>query len=218
MGEASDGWGDVVAEFPGDPRCASDSQLEAEIRNGSEDALIELFRRHAAVLYRLLVRMVGNVPDAEDALQETVVRAWKNRRNFDPSKSMFRTWMFTIGRRVVFDKARKRSEVTQPLESDRIDQDPTPENSLIASQEIAAEEAVRRQLPMLVPMMIDLFVGNDEDRAALRLHFMTNRSMAEISREQGRSAGVLRVALHRFLAKVRNSSPAIAVWLHDRRN
>jgi RNA polymerase sigma-70 factor, ECF subfamily len=84
----------------GAPQDASIGNAEADavvaaLHNGDESAfaaLAELYRRQLRVhCYRLL----GSVDDAEDLVQETFLRAWRGREQFE-GRSLFRTWLYRI--------------------------------------------------------------------------------------------------------------------------
>lgn len=82
-----------VPEF----RCCSDEQLIAYARrvDASNEAFAELIGRHRNdLLWRCRMRL-GNLPDAEDAVQETFIRAHRALASFKGASS-FRTWLFAI--------------------------------------------------------------------------------------------------------------------------
>ncbi len=74
---------------------------------GDDDAFVSLVRRYADGIYRFAYRYVRTGADAEDIAQETFVRAWRNLKTFDASKS-FKTWLFTIARNAALDAIKKK--------------------------------------------------------------------------------------------------------------
>jgi RNA polymerase sigma-70 factor, ECF subfamily len=58
---------------------------------------------HSDELYGLAVRALGEVGLAEEALEETFLRAWRERDRIDPESDSLRTWLFAILRGVVID-------------------------------------------------------------------------------------------------------------------
>lgn len=76
-------------------RAARDEELVARAHRGDGDAFDELVRRHSARIYRLLVRILRDAALAEDATQETFVRAWRGLHRFRGEAS-FSTWLFRI--------------------------------------------------------------------------------------------------------------------------
>lgn len=99
---------------PGSP--TSDRQLaEALLRAGDERAFRELYRRNTPRLYRLLLRLLGgDIRDAEDATQETWIRAVEALERFR-WESAFSTWLTGIAIHVGRDALRRRSRGREDL-------------------------------------------------------------------------------------------------------
>jgi len=89
----------------------TDAELIASYRKGDDGALAVLIRRHTDAVYRFVVRMVGDAHAAEDVVQETFLKAWKNLARFDVTKS-FKTWIFSIARNAAIDRLRRKDPVT----------------------------------------------------------------------------------------------------------
>src|SRR5579864_8963606 len=81
---------------------------------GNRDALDTLFARHSGAVYQSALRLLGNHEDAEDALQEGMLAAFKNLRRFE-GRSKFSSWLT----RIVINAAlmRLRSQRTRPAVS-----------------------------------------------------------------------------------------------------
>src|SRR5436305_10078693 len=69
----------------------------------------EAYSAHASELYGFAVRSLGASGLAEEAVQETFVRAWRAGERFDPEIGSLRTWLFAIMRNVVIDLSRARA-------------------------------------------------------------------------------------------------------------
>lgn len=96
---------------------ASDVTLLARFRDGDADALDELFARYEAALFQFLVGMLKDHHRAEDALQETFVRALSRLNGVDPDH--LRGWLFTVAYHEAMlirrrDKSRPADPLTQP--------------------------------------------------------------------------------------------------------
>jgi RNA polymerase sigma-70 factor (ECF subfamily) len=74
----------------------SNDVLLARCLRGDQLAYQALFDLYAASLYRLCYNLLLNRDDAEDIAQDAFVYAFKNLHRYDPTKSAFRTWLFTI--------------------------------------------------------------------------------------------------------------------------
>ena len=79
------------------PADASERQraLLAAARRGDEDAFRRLLEPHRAQLHAHCYRMLGSVHDAEDALQDALLRAWRGLPGFE-ARSSLRSWLYRI--------------------------------------------------------------------------------------------------------------------------
>src|SRR2546429_9895101 len=67
------------------------------------------YAAHSGELYGFAVRSLGDRGLAEEAVQETFLRAWRAGDRFDPELGSLRTWLFAILRNVVIDLGRARA-------------------------------------------------------------------------------------------------------------
>src|SRR5688572_28064672 len=70
---------------------------------------------HRAALMGHCYRMLGSTVDADDAVQETMIRAWKAREQFEGRASV-RTWLYSIASRVCLDSLSDRTRRARPME------------------------------------------------------------------------------------------------------
>jgi RNA polymerase sigma-70 factor (TIGR02960 family) len=90
--------------------------LVAAVIAGDESAFGALAERHRRELHVHCYRMLASFDDAEDAVQETFLRAWRGRDGFDGS-SLFRAWLYRIATNVCLDMLRRNSHRATVLRS-----------------------------------------------------------------------------------------------------
>jgi RNA polymerase sigma-70 factor (ECF subfamily) len=92
----------------------SDATAVAQVRAGDPDAFRALVERHSHSVFRLAFRMTGNEQDAEDLVQETFLRAYRQLGKFD-GRAGFSTWLYRIAANCSLDliRARKRRQEQQ---------------------------------------------------------------------------------------------------------
>jgi RNA polymerase sigma-70 factor (ECF subfamily) len=86
----------------------TEAALIAAARAGDEAAFRELTNRHARELHVHCYRMLGSIHDAEDALQDSLLRAWRHLAGFE-GRSSFRAWLYRIATNVCLAAATRRS-------------------------------------------------------------------------------------------------------------
>ncbi|MCU1660977.1 MAG: polymerase, sigma-24 subunit, subfamily [Pseudonocardia sp.] len=88
--------------------CATTAHVNAPVRqrSGSGDALRALYREHAAALLAYAQHFTDDRPAAEDAVQETFLRAWRHLPRLLADDRPLRPWLRQVLRRVLIDAAR----------------------------------------------------------------------------------------------------------------
>jgi RNA polymerase sigma-70 factor (ECF subfamily) len=90
-------------------------ELVAAARKGDEDAFRHLVEPHRAQLHAHCYRMLGSLHDAEDVLQEALLRAWRGFARFD-GRSAVRTWLYRITTNACLDAIARRPKRILPMD------------------------------------------------------------------------------------------------------
>ena len=85
----------------------ADGVLVAAARRGEMKAFEALYRMHAGKVMGLCLRLAGKHHDAEDCVQQTFIKAWRNLHSF-AGRSSFATWLHSIAVHVVMEQKRSR--------------------------------------------------------------------------------------------------------------
>jgi RNA polymerase sigma-70 factor, ECF subfamily len=86
----------TLPALPGfNPVLMTDAMLVRRVLDGDTAAFTALVDRHAAACTRFATRMLGNREDAEDAVQESFLRAYRSLARYE-ERQVFRTWLFQI--------------------------------------------------------------------------------------------------------------------------
>ena len=185
---------------------------------------IAQLEQHRTALTGHCYRMLGSAVDADDAVQETMVRAWKALERFD-GRSSVRTWLYRIATNVCIDAIGERSRRARPIEEgpagtpdDNLDTrerthwlEPVPDAKVIPVDADPAEQLALRQSIRLA-FVAALQHLPPKQRAALLLTEVMGWSAAEVAVSLSTSVASVNSALQRARATLqsRNVSPAEA--------
>jgi RNA polymerase sigma-70 factor (ECF subfamily) len=147
----------------------ADDDLVQAAQSGDQEAFAELCRRHAQAVRRSILAIVRHQEDAEDALQETLLRAYTNVGRFRRS-SKFSTWITAIGINtalMVIRKRKTRREADMELNGtegstwDVADHAPDPERCVANRQTILFLRKKLHALPPKMQEVVTSYYGNE---------------------------------------------------------
>ena len=94
---------------------AQERELLEAARGGDENAYGRLIEPHRAELHAHCYRMLGSVHDAEDALQDALLRAWRGLKRFE-GRSSLRSWLYRIATNTCLDVIARRPKRVLPID------------------------------------------------------------------------------------------------------
>ncbi len=181
----------------------------ARLVAGNDTALNDLMERHAGALFGFLCRFVGDPDAANDLAQETFVRVYQHRADFQPGRR-FSTWLFTIGGNLARNHLRTRSRRPEvPLDpaggDDRSGlmetlraQGLTPDEDLLRAEQ---QSAVRDAVSALPDDLREAIVLCElEDRSVSEAAGILSTTVKAVESRLYRARQQLRTRLLRWLA------------------
>ncbi|MFD4572737.1 RNA polymerase sigma factor [Streptomyces sp. NPDC058417] len=171
---------------PDTGRAADDALLAVRAAEGDEDAFAVLLQRHAPAMLRLATRLLGSRTEAEDAVQDAFISAWRRLPEFR-GHSSFATWMYRIVTNRCLNVLRARRPVTTLDEAGDV---PAPEHAASPARITEARESVRELRDAL-----DLLSA--EQRACWVLRELDGRSYEFIADAVGISQEAVRARVFR---------------------
>ncbi len=160
---------------------------------GSREALArEGYDQHGAELYRFALSRLGDEDLAQDAVQETILRAWRFAERFDSGQGSLRTWLYAILRNVVHDQAAARRRHPAPASTMAEDQEGEPMMT-DPMQAVADQDLVRRALQRV----------SQDHREAIVETYLRDRPYGEVAAELGVSVSTLRSRVFHGLKQLR---------------
>src|SRR5262249_34487505 len=179
----------------------NDEQLVDAVRSGDESAFSELFTRHHGRLLMLALQYRLTAQDAEDAVQQTMLKTWQGLAGFR-GESRFATWITRVLMNEVFQLQRKRSRMR--LEemgsaslaagveggSSWTPRQMSQEQRLLLSERNRLVHAALRSLP-------------ESLRSVLLMQFFDERSLEEIAAELNRPIATVKSRRHRARLELR---------------
>src|SRR5476649_298814 len=169
----------------------------ARARQGDSDAFRALVERHSRSVFRLAFRMTGNQQDAEDVVQESFLRAYRQLGRFE-SRANFGTWLYRIVSNCSVDLMRAKQSRHDMSRKDSLDEAVElpavnaagPERMALSGE---IEDRVQDALRELSPL----------ERAAFTLRHYEGRSIDEISSTLGLGTSAAKHSVFRAVKKLR---------------
>jgi RNA polymerase sigma-70 factor (ECF subfamily) len=177
----------------------SDGAAVVRAQAGDGDAFRVLVERHSRSVFRLAFRMTGNEQDAEDVVQETFLRAYKQLGHYE-SRSSFSTWLYRIASNYSLDLIRMRKRHEDKREPDS-EQGRSALDSVAASDPAQDRLVFSNQVQQSVSdAMKEL---SDLERSAFVLRHFEGLSIEDIGGMLGTSLNATKHSIFRAVQKLR---------------
>jgi RNA polymerase sigma-70 factor (ECF subfamily) len=178
----------------------TDAAAVALARDGNNEAFRALVERHSRAVFRVAQRMTGNAQDAEDVVQETFLKAYKQLSRFE-SRANFGTWLHRIAVNCSIDLIRSRPHRESAHDVPDLEQygaasehtDPagaSPERLMLSTE---VQDRITAAMSALSNM----------ERAAFVLRHFEGQSIDEISRSLGLKTNATKHSIFRAVRKMR---------------
>jgi len=179
-----------------------DATAVAEARNGNQDAFRVLVDRHSRSLYRLAFRMTGRAEDAEDIVQETFIKAYRQLSRFE-ARANVSTWLYRIAFNCAVDFLRARPRRESATEAELLEHlASAPDGPTLDDLVYAGQIGEQMQLALG-----DL---SERERAAFLMRHYHGCSIEEIGNTLGMKTNATKHSIFRAVRKMRVALQGLA--------
>jgi len=180
---------------------ACDLATVARVRAGDHDAFRFLVERHSRSVFRLAYRLTGHEQDAEDVVQETFLRAFRQIRRFE-SRSSFATWLYRITVNCSHDLLRRRPRAGSRQSLD----DPDDAAAMQLVDTSAAADPVRELASRRIGERVQAAMAglSDQERSAFVMRHFEGLSIEEIGRVLDLKTSAAKHSVFRAVQKLRH--------------
>jgi RNA polymerase sigma-70 factor, ECF subfamily len=155
-----------------------------------------LYARFASRIYGLGIVMLGSDAAAQDLVQDTFVKLWRNADRYDATRGKLETWILLVARSLAIDGLRRRVLEVRSLEATGRprEDDPSAGPEELAETGDMADRA-RRAMARL----------SGEQRAALELAYFGGKTSAEVAELEGIPVGTAKTRIRTALLRLREA-------------
>src|SRR5436309_11976405 len=176
-----------------------DGEAISRARNGDAEGFRVLVEQHSPVIFRLAYRMTGNEHDADDVVQETFLRAYRQLDRFE-ERANFGTWLHRIAINCALDLLRARGRMDRYYGGDPEDAEM---NGTIRSEPEQDRLLISAELREQVAMAMERLSGNE--RTAFVLRHFEGMPVEEIGKTLGIQVNAAKHTIFRAVRKLRES-------------
>jgi len=184
------------------PEPPSDQLLMRRLAGRDDKALEELYDRYSRLVFSVLLRITGQAELAEELLQETFLRLWRNAESYREARGELRPWLVTVARNLAFDHRRTKVEQQRQREF-HLEIVPA-----IPSGPPTEEIYARRERVRQVRQVIDTLPSRQQ--RVLHLAYFEGMSQLEIARTMDEPLGTVKTWVRTALHQLRDQLGATA--------
>ena len=165
-------------------------------RQGDSEAFRTLVERHSRTVFRLAFRLTGNEQDAEDVVQESFLRAYRQLGRFE-SRANFGTWLYRIVANCAVDLMRAKQARLTHCDASLGERADLASSAAPGPERLAASAEIQRRVAEALDGLSPL------ERAAFTLRHYEGRSIDEISKTLGLGVSAAKHSVFRAVKKLR---------------
>jgi RNA polymerase sigma-70 factor (ECF subfamily) len=177
-------------------RHRTDGELMRAFARRERAAAETLYRAYAPRIYGLGLAMLGLPSAAEDLVQDTMVKAWRNAGRFDSARGSLDTWMLKMARNLAIDALRRRVLERRHVAADDEAAAEAPDPSVGPAESAEATDLLGRARAAMAGLA-------PEQRAVLELAYFGGRTAAEAAEIEGIPLGTAKTRIRRGLLRLR---------------
>jgi len=196
-----------------------DAALVREVATGSQDALAELYDRHASAVFAAACRLTTDRQLAEEVVQETFLAVWNRAELFNPATGSLAAWLHTIARNRTVDRLRASARRPRLISVSAVG--PDDETESVALERLAAggvssgvtifggvdpigmPEAAFAGTELRETLRHALDVMPDAERTVILLAYRLDLTQSEIADQLGWPLGTVKTRTRRALLRLR---------------
>jgi RNA polymerase sigma-70 factor (ECF subfamily) len=176
-------------------------------RTSPDDAYVQLVEPHRAELHAHCRRMLGSPDDAEDALQETLVRAWRALPRFEGRGSL-RSWLYRIATNASLEVMNRRHRRVLPIDGPRADSPDGPSETLeVPEKRLGPDARYEQRESVELAFEAAQRLLTPRQRAVLMLREVLGYSAAETADVLETSVAAVNSALQRARSTLKSRAP-----------
>jgi RNA polymerase sigma-70 factor (ECF subfamily) len=159
-----------------------DNKLVAKIKEGDQKSFEKIIKKYKTQLYPFILKYINNPNDSYDIIQEVFTKVYFNINSFNPSKALFKTWLYTIAINLCKDyKKKKRLQKAIPfMINDSEKEEGFSMEKLIVSDDISTEnELINSQESK--KLVVEINKLPDKIRIPLILFYLEEKSYKEVA-------------------------------------